>query len=532
MLIILPPYMHAVGANNLKQEFRSADSIFLHHPDSAFTPYQNLYNLSKEAKDTSSQILCLRRMGKISYQQKKLPEALNFYTEALHLSDLKKSIINKASVLADLGNLYCKYGHFDDGEDYIMQAHRIFLTCMKENKIGHKTLIYSYIHIAELNIQRELNQNAIMYLDTCLLLANAYDNSEEEEANILRLKSTALTAMDSLNQALEILLPLEKQFDLLSITTSNYTYHYSNAILISWGIGVIYSKQEKDELALQHLFKSLHLIKRLQKKLDHQTKVLNEIATIYKRQKKYDLAFKYQDEAYKYTEKNLTSNSERNKGVLKIRNTYIEKLDEKEKEIMAKNLMLANKDKANLRLRIVILVFAIFIVAFGFLYWTRSVKNRLRSEKQGIQEKAAEKEKVSQLELRYKNRELTTSSLQLIERDDLLDKFTSYLDKDKNTEAKSLKFARKQLASNLWEEFEKRFVSIHQGFYERLTKQFPELTTNDLKLCALVKLDLKGKEISRLLGMTEKSVHTARYRIRKKINLETNASLEEFMKKV
>ncbi|MDW7690625.1 hypothetical protein R9C00_22300 [Flammeovirgaceae bacterium SG7u.111] len=471
-------------------------------------------------------------MGDIQYSQMSIPEALNYYTEALHLSNKVGSIADEAFIFRNLGNLYCKFGHLEEGTDYIMKSHKLLLRCIKEKKITHKSLVFSYTNVAELERRKGNYETALHYLDTCLLLVDTYDYSYSESAHILRVKATVLAAVDSLDQALDILLPLDKHFDVVSITEANTTNYYSNSILVCASIGKIYSQLGKDEVALKYLFKSLDLTKRLQKKVDNQAFVLNQIASIYSRKKRYDLAYKYKTEAYNYTEKYLKTTSERNKGVLKIRNSHIEKLEEKEKELLGMNLMLANKTKANLRLRIAILIILSFLIIGGLLYWNRRQRTKLLSEQKVIRERAEEKEKVSQLELSYKKRELATYTLQLMERDDLLDKFVAYINDKKDVEAKSLKHARRQLALNLWEEFEKRFVNIHEGFYKRLKENFPDLTVNDLKFCALIKLSLKGKEISRLLGITEASVHTARYRIRKKLHLESNASLEEFMKAV
>ena len=75
--------------------------------------------------------------------------------------------------------------------------------------------------------------------------------------------------------------------------------------------------------------------------------------------------------------------------------------------------------------------------------------------------------------------ELASYSLQLLERDDLLDQFTEYLQNDKSKNAKSLLTARKQILSNTWEEFDKRFVEVNASFYENLSKKFPDLSMGD-----------------------------------------------------
>ena len=60
---------------------------------------------------------------------------------------------------------------------------------------------------------------------------------------------------------------------------------------------------------------------------------------------------------------------------------------------------------------------------------------------------------------------------------------------------------------------------------------FPKLTRGDRKLCALLKLNLSSKEIARLMGISVESVHTTRYRLRKKLGLEKGDDLIDFMAK-
>lgn len=83
--------------------------------------------------------------------------------------------------------------------------------------------------------------------------------------------------------------------------------------------------------------------------------------------------------------------------------------------------------------------------------------------------------------------------------------------------------------NNKWEEFEARFISINQNFYKNLQTKFPELSQKDLKVCALIKLNFSSKEMSSLLGISVESVHTSRYRLRKKLYLERSDNLSNFI---
>src|SRR5699024_2004625 len=83
-----------------------------------------------------------------------------------------------------------------------------------------------------------------------------------------------------------------------------------------------------------------------------------------------------------------------------------------------------------------------------------------------------------------------------------------------------------------WEQFKLYFEEVHTGFFDALKKQYPDLTANELRLSALVKLNLTSKEIATILGITADSVKTARYRLRKKLDMATEENLTECMMKV
>ena len=79
------------------------------------------------------------------------------------------------------------------------------------------------------------------------------------------------------------------------------------------------------------------------------------------------------------------------------------------------------------------------------------------------------------------------------------------------------------------DEFKRLFENIDPNFFKKLTRINPKLTTLDLKHCAYIKLNLDNYEISQLLNVEIKSIQMTRYRIRKKLNLQENQSLREFI---
>jgi DNA-binding CsgD family transcriptional regulator len=70
---------------------------------------------------------------------------------------------------------------------------------------------------------------------------------------------------------------------------------------------------------------------------------------------------------------------------------------------------------------------------------------------------------------------------------------------------------------------------VNKHFYTRLKQNYPEISANDLKICALIKLNLSIKEMAAILNISPDSVKTARHRLRKKLQLSTEENLTDFI---
>ena len=80
-------------------------------------------------------------------------------------------------------------------------------------------------------------------------------------------------------------------------------------------------------------------------------------------------------------------------------------------------------------------------------------------------------------------------------------------------------------SAKIWEEFELRFKEVHSGFYDTLHQKFPDLTPNEIKICAFLRLNMSTKEISSITYQSVKSINMARFRLRKKMNIDREENL-------
>ncbi len=146
-----------------------------------------------------------------------------------------------------------------------------------------------------------------------------------------------------------------------------------------------------------------------------------------------------------------------------------------------------------------------------------------------------------QQELHYKNKELTSYTLNFVQKNQLMDELNESLQalsvRDNPVLAKKLRAMQRLVQQSTsidrdWEDFKRHFESVHQDFFTLLKQRCPDLTHNELKLCALLKLNLNLKEVAGILGIAPESVKTARYRLRKKFNLTREDSLLDYIMQV
>ncbi len=80
-----------------------------------------------------------------------------------------------------------------------------------------------------------------------------------------------------------------------------------------------------------------------------------------------------------------------------------------------------------------------------------------------------------------------------------------------------------------WEQFAVHFDHVHSNFLTKLKERIPNLSANDLKLCAYLKMNLSSKEIAQLMSITLRAVEVSRYRLRKKLEVSSDTNLFDYL---
>ncbi len=145
-----------------------------------------------------------------------------------------------------------------------------------------------------------------------------------------------------------------------------------------------------------------------------------------------------------------------------------------------------------------------------------------------------------QAQVELKDKQLATEVLHRVQNHELVKEVVQKLiavharstKETRETLGSVLKGLEKSLEDKAWQDFELRFQQVHPMFYEKLQRDFPDLSLNERRLCAFLKLNMTTKEISAITGQSLNSIQVARWRMRKKLNLQdAEEALTDFFSK-
>jgi hypothetical protein len=144
-----------------------------------------------------------------------------------------------------------------------------------------------------------------------------------------------------------------------------------------------------------------------------------------------------------------------------------------------------------------------------------------------------------QADLASKSRELANSAMNIVYKNELLQKISEEIAHLKDSTGKKLpddqlRKIQKVINEGMtderdWNLFESSFNEAHESFFKKLKAHHPDLVPNDLKLCAYLRMNMNSKEMASLLNISLRGVEIRRYRLRKKLELEHDKNLVEFL---
>lgn len=183
-------------------------------------------------------------------------------------------------------------------------------------------------------------------------------------------------------------------------------------------------------------------------------------------------------------------------------------------------------------------VISLVLIGFGAVWLLKKINKRdkaLLQTKEALLIATENQKKLKEQQLRndleYKESQLSALTLQMLQKNELMQELKEKLD---GTSSQNNNDLAKILSKGMnhdkeWQNFNTHFESINKNFYDKLKQNYPDISPNDLKICALIKLNLSIKEMAAILNISPDSVKTARYRLRKKLQLNSEDNLTDFI---
>lgn len=141
-------------------------------------------------------------------------------------------------------------------------------------------------------------------------------------------------------------------------------------------------------------------------------------------------------------------------------------------------------------------------------------------------------------QLELKGRQLSTHVLHLIQKNEVLEELkrglADIIKDDKRDQKKQVKQLLQKInlsfnQDSYWDDFRMIFDKVHPEFLESLNRLFPSLTAGEIRLLTLLKMNLASNDMATLLGVTPDSLRVHRYRLKKKLGLNSSESLTAFI---
>lgn len=503
--------------------FEKALAIRHHFPDSSLKLLEQSYHHFIQTHDTLNAVYVLSEQAHIYGHQALYKESYDKLWKALLLADEANIAKAKAHIYLDIGRYYSFYKRRKKTIEYFDLALRINRGLVENSQLDKSVLATNYY--AYCSTFRELNEPGLgsIYLDSCRLYHSTNKSKihksylDFERAFLFKESGKYVEAIDIYENLIPWLEEKNPGYQVLVYTYMGDAYRMMND----------FSKSEdcyQTALITSETYNS---------HIDFIPLVYKKLSELYFWRGDYKAAFQSISKSKVLDEKFFDSRSKNNRPLLEILDAFRLEKEAQKKLIQEKKLAQLEHEEKILFLQRTILMVCLIFVALITIVFFRHIRTKYVAEKQLIQKKQElEIQKVNEM-IEMKNRELSASTLKLIQKEEFITKLKEKI--ARNGSDMNIQDVKRLInnisASNQqnWKEFEARFIDVNKDFYCRLKAAYPKLTQGDLKLCALIKLNFSSKDMAKLMGISVESVHTTRYRLRKKLGLQREVNLTEYI---
>ncbi|MBT3384536.1 MAG: tetratricopeptide repeat protein [Prolixibacteraceae bacterium] len=469
--------------------------------------------LQKQIKDTTELAHSYNVLAGVYGESGQYSKSIIILFDAIDIFESQNNLKGMVTAFNNLGFLYMKLEDYRKAMEYYKKA----IPVIDKNQLdNNKGFLYSNIGIC----YKEFNQydSALVYYQKAL---EQYKANETINAipilyqSLGNLYGFRLNKPDSALFYFEEGIKLAKQYDPNSLIE---LYH---------SLGQLYSNQKEYKKSVNAFNESLTFANNSED-LSGQMQAYFELFQVEKEINQLAKAIEH-FENYMILKDSIDA-KETKTNIARL----VEKYENDKNKILIQQLNI--KQKADERLMIAmfagITLLIILLTFIVFALFQRKKRNKLEKELLNAEKQTVEEE------LQFKNKQMASQALMMMQKNKMLQGLhESIQDAKKEPLEKMPQFLnifKNQINHNLqsekdWELFKLYFEQVNKTFFRNLETINPELTQNDLRLAALIKLRFNIKEAASVLNLAPNSIKGARSRLRIKLHLENSEDLALFI---
>ncbi|WP_316746463.1 tetratricopeptide repeat protein [Pedobacter gandavensis] len=493
------------------------DTLIQKTPNTAFLQLKQRLKEAVKKEDFLTTGLCYQQIGALFYFQAAYAQAINYYYKADQVFRQENALPQLAGNLNKIGEAY-----------YYVRQYRIALEKFQEalklyQQSGNtKGIADSYGLIGQ-TYEKTQNYPAAMKYQQLALAVYHKEKDKQGIAKIYENIGSIYEDKPHLDSALK--------YYTLALDGNIKEKNLQSQIEIINNIGDVYRKTGRYPEALTYT-----------KRAEGMAKAMNDqyqLSSAYRDlSKTFDLMKRY-DSAYHYSELGrdifLKIFTEDNNKQLALVQTLFE-IQQKD-DAIAKFEQEKSTDRILLIATILIILLLLCLAASIISRQRLKLRNEQQLNEQNQRLFETQNEAIKDA-LELKSKELTNTTLHAIQSNQFLEELRSTIEAlvkdDKRDQKKALQQLIQRINQNInqdqhWKDFSRMFEQIHQTFFDHLKAHCDDLTANDIRLVALIKMNLSSKDMAVLFGISQDSLRVARYRLRKKLNLPQGENLSTFI---
>jgi tetratricopeptide (TPR) repeat protein len=488
---------------------------------------ENAVELAEKAGNADMLPQSLNNMGNVCFNQGFFELALTHYYRNLEILKSQGNEKGIASALVNIGAISLNMSNFKQAKDKFTEA----LNTFKELELasGNKKYsveiitIYNNLGIACQNLKE--HKQAEAYYQTGIDLLGKNKSNQNLLANLYNNLASLLLDQKQPDKAY---IPIKEALDIrLQIGDKNGEAQ-------SYRMFAIYHIEKGNTAkALEYLYKGYNLALVIGN-ISLQSNLVDKLFNEYDKMGNSDSALKYHIILKSLETEMNDQETQRELTLIELTSQF------KEREQLR---ALEQKKKENRYLLVGIgLIISLTILGLLFLLSQNRLKRlRLQKDITDLASKNLALEKTAlEKELDLRNKELTTNVMYLVQKNEYITDIAEQLisvkkylpENDNHVVDRLINDLRLNRDDKVWKEFEIRFQEVHKDFYSRLNERFPDLTPNEKKLAAFLRLNMTTKDISAITFQLPDSIKTARSRLRKKLGLSQEANIIAFLESI